>query len=121
MTTPTILSEVAAERARQDAKWGPPDPACPDGTGAFSMRDGRAVPNALVGEIRRGHAEDSKCSADWAAAEDRLTFRLILRAEIDKAFAEDAPALLRAELIKVASAAVRWIEAIDARATRSEA
>jgi hypothetical protein len=110
-----VLSEVAAERARQDAKWGKPDPKCPDGTGRQTFRDGQIVLDDYIAEVRRRRAADSKAATDAAARDGRLTFRHIIREEFDEAIAEDDPALLRAELIQVAAVAVKWVEAIDAR------
>jgi len=93
------LAEVAAERARQDAKWGEQDH--PDGTGG-----GNAIA-AAVG---------ARMQCQLAAKEGALTWRDVMREEVGEAFAETDPAKLRAELIQVAAVAVAWAEAIDRRA-----
>ena len=95
---PDILPEIAAERARQDAKWG--EQNHPDGTG-----------NA-------GDAHVARLAKSWcdnAAKRGALTYRHILDEEVQEAFAESDPAKLRAELVQVAAVAVAWIECIDRR------
>lgn len=95
-----VLAEVAAERARQDAKWG--EQNHPDGT----ARNGRSD---------RELADVSRRLCQSAAAAGMVTWRDILDEEMREAFAEDDPAKLRAELVQVAAVAVAWIEAIDRR------
>jgi hypothetical protein len=112
--TVDVLLEVGAERERQDAKWG--EQNHPDGTGAFSVREGgRVLPDEYVGAVRADRAREAKSACDRAAAEGRLTYLHILREEVAEAAAEHDPALLRAELVQVAAVAVKWIEAIDRR------
>jgi hypothetical protein len=108
--TPSVLCEVATERERQDAKWG--EQNHPSGTGGAGWN---AVAGDGMREIRRSNAEQSKRSCDEAAREKRLSWRLILREEIDEAVAEDEGAALRQELLQVAAVAVAWIECIDRR------
>jgi hypothetical protein len=111
-----VLSEVAAERARQDAKWGPPDPKCPDGTGAQDIgSDGEVRLRSVVREVRQDRATAARLACEQAARDGRLTFRHILNEEVAEAIAEDDPALLRAELVQIAAVAVKWCQAIDAR------
>jgi hypothetical protein len=93
-----ILDEVAAERARQDARWG--EQNHPDGTGR-------------PGDISFAEAYKAICKAN-GPGED--TYRDILAEEVYEAFAEQDPARLRAELVQVAAVAVAWIGAIDRRA-----
>lgn len=102
-TTPTvstaaILSEVAAEMARQDARWG--EQNHPDGTG---------LPGDAVA------ATVARTAADHAALQERLTWRKILAEEVAEAFAETDPALLRAELVQVEAVCAQWRTAIDRR------
>jgi hypothetical protein len=94
----SVLSEVAAERVRQDAKWG--EQNHPDGTGMNYQR-------ALAEEERR------TCQA--AFRNGRGTWRHVLAEEFFEAMAEKDPAALRAELVQVAAVAAAWIEAIDRR------
>ena len=98
MTRPDILPEIAAERARQDAKWG--EQNHPDGTGN-------------EGFINR--ANMAKMSCNIAAKHGTITYRHILDEEVQEAFAESDPVKLRAELVQVAAVAVAWIECIDRR------
>jgi hypothetical protein len=92
-----VLTEVAAERRRQDERWGPQNH--PDGTGD---RFGAAA--ALA-----------RKECDQAAGSGALSWRHILLEEVAEATAEDRPGALRRELIQVAAVAVAWVEAIDRR------
>jgi predicted house-cleaning noncanonical NTP pyrophosphatase (MazG superfamily)/8-oxo-dGTP pyrophosphatase MutT (NUDIX family) len=92
-----VLTELAAERAAQDALWGVQE--FPDGTGpAWRDRADRA---------RR------ECAA--AASAGELTWRHVLAEEFYEALAEDAPQRLRAELIQTAAVAVQWVQSLDRR------
>lgn len=114
MTLPSVLFEVAKERARQDARWGPQ--ALPDGTGAQVVhRDKGVLRDLAVLDIKRQEARAAQANCDRAAAEGCLTYRHILEEEVAEAFAEDDIARLRAELIQVAAVATKWVEAIDRR------
>lgn len=99
-----VLSEVAAERARQDAKWG--EQNHPDGTedGAFFAERAR-----LRKQLCQEHA-----------AAGTVTWRHILDEEVHEAYTETDPAQLREELIQVAAVAVAWGEAIDRRSADDE-
>ncbi len=94
-----VLTDVAAERAAQDAMWGLQEH--PDGTGP-----------AYASE-----ADLAKRAVADSAAEGRLTWRHILHEEVLEAFAEDDPDRLRTELIQVAAVAVKWVQDLDRRAT----
>ena len=98
--TPTdrVLSEVAAERAVQDQKWGEQNHL--DGTG---------------GQIAREFADTHRWHCQEAAKEGRLTWRHILLEEVYEALAERDPDKLRAELVQVAVVATCWAEAIGRR------
>nr|WP_203950423.1 hypothetical protein [Microbispora rosea] len=96
-----VLSEVAVERAAQDAMWGLQEH--PDGTGP-----------AYASE-----ADLAKQAVTRAVAEGRVTWRHILYEEVLEAFAEEDTDRLRAELIQVAAVAVKWIQALDRRAQSS--
>jgi len=95
-TMDRVLTDIRAERARQDAKWG--EQNHPDGTG----RSG----DPLVAEV-------VKADCDRAARDGTLTYRHILNEEVCEAFAETDPAKLRAELVQVAAVTVAWIEKLD--------
>jgi hypothetical protein len=95
-----VIDEIAAERRRQNDKWG--EQSHPDGVATT--------------DVDRVAAETARRACDASAADGSLTWRLILDEEVHEAFAEADPALLRAELIQVAAVAVAWVEAIDRRA-----
>jgi hypothetical protein len=109
LATADVLCEVAAERERQDAKWGQQDH--PDGTGDWDSYARKRSDH--LKEIREGKASVAKAACDVAAAEGRLTYRHILDEEVCEAFAEDDAAALRRELLQVAAVAVAWVEKID--------
>lgn len=95
------LWEVAAERARQDARWG--EQNHPDGTDTQ----------------HRAYADDIRAAVQRNAANGTLTWHDVLSEEFAEATAETDPTRLRAELVQVAAVAVAWVEAIDRReATR---
>ncbi|MEU4216216.1 hypothetical protein [Actinoplanes sp. NPDC026623] len=72
----------------------------PDGTGGtYDVILADAARRACQREAEAGHR----------------TWRSILFEEVAEAFAETAPAALRAELVQVAAVAAAWIEAIDRR------
>jgi hypothetical protein len=93
----SVLADVIAERAAQDARWGPQDP--PDGTGPAHAAEADTLRDACAAAFRDG-------AGSW---------RHILAEEVAEAFAEDDPDLLRAELVQVAAVAVKWIQALDGR------
>lgn len=95
--TRMVLGQVAAERKRQDRKF--PDQTLPDGTGERFV----------------GRANLNRATCDLADATGELTWTHILEEEVAEALAETDETLLRAELLQVASVAVRWIEDIDRR------
>lgn len=92
-----VLVDVAAERRRQDEKWGQQDH--PNGTGAFK-------PEADAARERCERLFATGYPMWWP----------ILLEEVYEALAEEDPAALREELIQVAAVAVGWIECIDRRA-----
>jgi hypothetical protein len=100
------LADVAAERRRQDAKWGPQNH--PDGTGP----DVPYRPLPAYDMTEAAVAARDRCKANGPGEDN---WRDILTEEIYEAYAEDDPQALRAELVQVAAVAVAWIEAIDRR------
>lgn len=116
----TVLAEVAAERARQDAKWG--EQNHPDGTGPEShplvvdgAKNDLIYPGPLRIAVANRLAVGFTQSTDAAAREGSLTWRHILLEEVFEALAESDPAKLRRELIQLAAVATQWVEAIDRR------
>lgn len=111
-----VLDEIAAERARQDAKWGEqnhPDtfPRVPSAT--RNERDRYAAKADWWKEENTRRA--SVLSERGAPSDSNSAWDGILLEEVYEALAEANPAKLRAELIQVAAVAVAWIEAIDRR------
>jgi len=103
---PTVLDEVAAERARQDAQWG--EQNHPDGSGP-RVAHGSGI------DYMENHAKHARRVCQGAAKDGTLTWRHILLEEIFEALAEEDSAALRTELVQVAAVAVAWAEAIDRR------
>jgi hypothetical protein len=93
-----VLAQIADERDRQDAKWGPQNH--PDGTNLNND----------------GWREHARTLCQTAAREGRVTWAHILQEEFVEALAEVDPEKLRAELVQVGAVVVAWIEAIDRRA-----
>jgi malonyl CoA-acyl carrier protein transacylase len=93
-----VLTEVAAERRRQDERWG--EQNHPDGSGPLFAAE----------------AAQARKECDEAAENGELSWRHILLEEVAEAMAEQDADLLRRELIQVAAVAVAWAEAIDRRA-----
>jgi hypothetical protein len=96
-----ILGEYAAERVRQDGKFGRTR-AYPNGTGG---PDARAAADLLR----------SICKASPA---DGDTWAKILAEEVGEGFAETDDAALRVELVQAAAVITAWIEDIDRRVPR---
>ena len=107
MSTESVLSEVAAERARQTELWG--EQNLPDGTGPALYLAGLFRSNmARSAELARLHC-------DLEGPRGRVTWRTVLLEEVLEALAESDPDRLRAELIQVAAVAAQWVEALDRR------
>lgn len=96
-TTANVLSDITAERKRQDAKWG--EQNHPDGTGSLYYR--------AMAQMAKAECQESP----QINGEDR--YSLILLEEVYEALAESDAAKLREELIQVAAVAVAWVEKID--------
>jgi len=107
-----VLDEVAAERERQDIKWGEQNHA--DGTGpdVYVLRHTDVNLDLRTGyELAR--IFQKKCQANGLGKD---TYRDILLEEVFEALAEQDPAKLRNELIQVAAVATQWVQAVDRRA-----
>lgn len=102
VVTDRVLSEVLAERIRQDGQFG--EQNHPDGTSSDPTS--------------RLMAESARALCQFAGS--GVTWRRILDEEFREALAEEDPAKLRAELVQVAAVAVAWIEAIDRRSSSGE-
>ena len=115
-----VLAEVAAERERQDQKWGEQnhpdiDPRDIDTVArnqyAFRaarwkhINDERSKPTITAGYCH-GHPDEPHTHTAWDG---------VLLEEVYEALAEPDPAKRRAELIQVAAVACAQVEAIDRR------
>lgn len=112
-----VLSEIAEERARQDAKWGEQnhpdlDPHDLD-TVIRNEYAFRADRWKEINDRRAGEGCEVKYRSPAAPC---TAWDGVLLEEVYEALAEDDQAKLRAELIQVAAVAVAWVEAIDRRA-----
>lgn len=114
-TVSTVLAEVAAERDRQDRKWG--EQNHPNGTGPDQHILGNPPPHITNAELAEAARRRTQRFTDgpWT-----LTYEAILTEEVCEAYAEEDPAKLRAELIQVAAVAVAWVEKIDRDARAAE-
>lgn len=118
MTTPDldtayVLDDVAAERRRQDARWGQQN--YPDGTGPRRIEPcgGFPITNGALADSARLHCQRM-------ASATTLTWVDIFREEAREVHAAEPDSdELRAELIQVAAVAVAWVEAIDRREGRA--
>lgn len=107
MTTQNVLTEVEAERARQNEKWG--EQNHPD----RNSRDSD-WPAFLTWPFDTC-ASRTKAQVDAEAKIGESNYTTILLEEVFEALAETDPARLRTELIQVAAVAIQWVEAIDRR------
>ncbi|WP_221933227.1 hypothetical protein [Streptomyces albidoflavus] len=92
------MAEVDAERQRQLARFG--DQHHPDGTAITEDRE---------------RADRARHLCDSMTRLGLLTWRDILHEEVQEAFAESDPTLLRTELVQVAAVALAWISDLDSR------
>lgn len=95
------LSAVAAERMRQDLKFGA-NRDFPDGTGTDP-----------AGDVELRELAQKNCDEAFRAGEG--TWRHILEEEFLEAMAETDEVKLEKELVQVAAVAVAWVEALQAR------
>lgn len=94
--TAAVLAEIAAERDRQDARFG--EQNHPNGTGGIQSRQLR---------------DEAQKTCDAATERGTLTWLHISDEEHCEALAESDPVRLRAELVQDAAVKVAWIEALD--------
>lgn len=99
-----VFEELAAERARQDAKWGPQNHPGVDPFVDYG------IPTADV----------ARTACETAAKQRSVTWGHILVEELAEALEAGSEAALRRELVQVAAVAVAWIECIDRRSAAGE-
>lgn len=110
-----VLAQVAKERARQDAKWGPQNH--PDADPVLLGRAGGVDGQRLAEELEIPSAARAKFLCRMAGNRGADNWGAILVEELAEAVdAIGDDAALRAELVQVAAVAVAWVEAIDRRA-----
>lgn len=94
----THLRAAKQEMDAQDAKWGQQDH--PDGTSEELWGVARDLQRDLT---------------DQRAQDGCLTWLSVLLEEVYEAAAEEAPDLLKKELVQVAAVALQWCQSIDRR------
>jgi hypothetical protein len=94
----SVYDEIAAERARQDERWGEQNHPL----GASPV----FAPNA----------DAARRECDAAAASGTVTWRHIVLEELWEALAETEPGAARGELVQLGAVVVAMIECIDRRA-----
>ena len=111
--TDDVLTEVAAERLRQDARWG--EQNHPDGTSrSLAIEIISALPESN-GFAHTLPSERARRLNQEAIQAGRLTWALILLEEVLEALEERDVERLREELIQVAAVCVSWVECISRR------
>src|SRR4051812_5124597 len=113
-TTSDVLSEVQAERARQDVKWG--EQNHPDVDQVLMTRPGGCSPRRMAEEYEIPTAPRAKFTTDTAASRGECTWTAIAveeLAEAVEAFALGDTAAGRTELVQLAAVCVQWVQAID--------
>lgn len=108
--TDRVLSEVLAERIRQDGQFG--EQNHPDLSGA---PEAQCDAREMFGEWADNYRAINAGQFDPRDTDRRLDWTGILLEEVYEALTEADPAKLRAELVQVAAVAVAWVEAIDRR------
>ncbi|HWO60244.1 MAG TPA: hypothetical protein VNO31_09445 [Umezawaea sp.] len=117
MTTPetaSVLAEIAAERAEQDAKWGQqnhPDRMPAD----YPVGDTPSAELAAVHWKNTNAARVAWMNERGVPRDRNAAWDGILLEEVYEALAEEDLAKLRAELVQVAAVAAAWIASIDRR------
>lgn len=101
-----LLDEIAAERARQDAKWGALGPDDDE-------RTRRMLGATKDLEAAKSLARYWQDTNDTAARQGAITWQGILLEEVFEALAEPDPVRLRAELVQVAAVAVKIAQAVE--------
>jgi hypothetical protein len=121
-----VLAEVAAERGRQDDRWG--EQNHPHGTGPDWMMFGQPAELAL--SVVRATLNDavSKPTLTWSADGKSAdvgppagaTWLLVFLEEVLEALVETDVHRVRAELVQATAVGAAWIEAIDRQLAAAE-
>ena len=111
-----VFAEIAAERARQDAKWGIQDHPDDRPGSWWNGQSNVAAMDRRCGEFGIPTETLAKSACDHQFAWGQGAWPDILVEEVSEAIAAAHDvAALRIELVQVAAVAVQWIEAIDRR------
>jgi len=114
LTTSLVISEIAAERARQDAKWGVQNHPLVDAL----LHEQNCSHKRMAEEYEIPTALRATQLCQWAAQKGQVTWLHILQEEVSEFMAESQhstpyPDAARAELVQIAAVAVAAIEAFD--------
>ena len=108
-----ILEEIAAERERQDQKWGVQDH--PSFDVSLTTRPGGSTAQRMTENYEIPSEHRAKFLCDTAFKNGEGTFAHILVEEVSEAVSARNKRTLRLELIQVAAVAAAWVEALDRR------
>jgi len=116
----SVLDEIAAERARQDAKWG--EQNHPSLDPVLLNRPGGCTPERMAEHYEIPTEARAKFLCQTNAERGTCTYAHILIEEVAEAIAAGvtSEAALRAELVQTAAVVVAWIEKIDRAALTPE-
>lgn len=113
-STDLVLKEVAAERIRQDAKWG--EQNHPDFIEIENRDPNKSEVQQRMSLYGLPPADAAKLICDNSAKAGKLTYAHIAIEEVCEAFEEEPNSdKLREELVQTAAVFVAWIECIDRR------
>ena len=104
-TTQKVLLDVAAERVRQDEKWGQLNHRI--------LPDNPGTDTEIRERYLRKSAQEAQQLTDFLANTKRITHMDILIEEVWEAIEAKGTEHLRRELVQVAAVAVNMIESID--------
>lgn len=121
MTAPSrglasVLSEVAEERARQDAKWG--EQNHPDVDVMVARLHGAGAASLAARLYRIPTAGAAQAETDAAARSGQCSWAHIAveeLAELVEAAALGDAAAVRTEALQLAAVCVQWVQALDRR------
>jgi hypothetical protein len=114
--TESVLREVAAERVRQDAKWGQQNHPSVDQT--LARRRGGCTQERMCEEYEIPSEDRAKQKCENATANGTVTYAHIAVEEMSEAVSAKYDTARRVELVQLAAVVVGWIEAIDRRVGR---
>jgi hypothetical protein len=109
-----VLAEIAAERLRQEEKWGECDYPSVDPEFAAMPRAMCSVYGVLSEEVAKQRTDD----ADQRGA---CTFAHVAVEELAEALSAPDELARREELVQLGAVVVKWLGAIDRRAAKGDA